>query len=191
MKAITVTMVLSLTTAAHAEINLTLNGNGLFANGNVGGIEFNHAPRDPVVPAPYTLTAPLTDQHLALQNLAVALTMNQPGQKYVWESYQSGNYGRIDIYAEIDGVSRGCTGYMQTSFMNGQVHEEWFTACPGGGNVNTWIVNNRWIVNSVDRARFDDGCRVRFADVRLDRDRLESTALVCYIPGVDMWKTEG
>ena len=173
----------------HAEISLRWNSTtqGLYVDGSVGGFNINTAPRDPVVPVPYVLTAPMTDAHMALQTISIALTMNQPGQKYVWESYQTGNYGRIDIYGEIDGVPRGCTGFEQVTFKDGQVYHEWFTACPGGGNVNTWIVNNRWIVNSLDRERRDDGCRVRFSDVRLDRERLESTAVVCYQEGADMW----
>lgn len=193
MKSVWALLLVGSCAPAYAEVSLKWNPvtQGLYVNGGVGPIDLNIAPQDPVVPAPYEFTISPSDTQLALQVISIALTMGDTGVSYTWESESTGDYGRVDLYGQIDGLSEGCVGYSQTVFVQGKDYEEFFTACAGGGNSNTWIVNNKWIVNSVDRNRFDNGCRVRFSDVRLDRDRVESTLMVCFIPGVNMWKVRG
>ena len=130
------------------------------------------------------------DQMMSLHALAMALTVQQGESRYLWANPETTNSGEVTILGIIpNGPYAGCLGLQRAVLIQGRdTYREYPAACRGGGNSNTWIINRKWVISSVDR-RYYDGCIHRFMDARLNRGRVTSTETVCQI-GYD-WMVGG
>ena len=120
------------------------------------------------------------DQMMSLHAMAMALTTEDPISRFIWTNPDTGNGGETIILGVIThGPYVGCLGLQTAVLVQGRdIYRENPAACRGGGNSNTWIVNRKWIISSVDR-RYYNGCIRRFMEARIKRGRVSSTETIC------------
>lgn len=124
------------------------------------------------------------DRRSALHAIAIALAEQSNAQ---WSNPFSGMSGHIGINYRIN--SR-CVTFTNLILQHDRVvWQETLQACRGGGNSNTWIINNRWHISSVERA-YHGACRTRFMDARLERGREYSERIVCWDRYNLIWNVE-
>lgn len=124
------------------------------------------------------------DRRSALHAMAIALTEQGNAR---WTNPFNGISGHVGINHRI---SNKCVTFTSLILEHDQViWQETLQACRGGGNANTWIINNRWIINSVERA-YHGACRTRFMDARLERGRVSSERIVCWDRHNQTWNVE-
>ena len=149
--------------------------------------------RSHIVPAPYNLQAVATDQQMAIQALSLALAINRADHKYNWYNPLTNNWGGTVVFGPHQ--QHGCVNISNQIYgTNGQIIKNNFmVACRGGGNISTWIVDNKWVINSVFRTPMDQhGCRVQFADPKIPGMLRGSTTMrVCFNTQFKSWNVGG
>lgn len=136
-----------------------------------------------VIPAPHRVDKDPGDGNMALQILAVALSENDPDARYFWSNPKTGNSGETVLYYRAGKAPKSCTVVEMVFDQYGTSQQrETMTACRGGGNSNTWIIDKQWVISSVTRTNPDhNGCRIRFVDAKIpEYPRGQSTMKVCH-----------
>lgn len=122
------------------------------------------------------------DRLMALHAIAQALTVRD---QVSWNNTETGNSG----YATVHAASGRCVTLQNVMFMQGELSQnQTFNACRGGGNDNTWIIDNSWMISSITRQRHGD-CMTRHMNARIDRGRMYSDNAVCRTNNT--WTVEG
>lgn len=123
-----------------------------------------------------------TDRLMALHAIALSLT-NQ--EMVTWNNSETGNSGHVTI----GNRSGRCVDFTNVMIMQGvPTQDETFNACRGGGNDNTWIIDQEWMISSVTRQRTGN-CMTRHMNARIDRGRMYSDNAVCRFNNT--WNVEG
>lgn len=105
-----------------------------------------------------------------------------------WVNRNSGHEGMV--YIEHN-YQRGCMTLTEVLIRHGvQRRTSTMVACRGGGNSNTWIIDNLWHLNSTTQA-LNGWCQTRFVDARLSVGPAQSVANVCFYPQYQLWIVEG
>ena len=124
------------------------------------------------------------DRLMALHAIAMTLTVKE---QVSWNNTETGNHG----YATINSRSGRCVVFRNVMFMQGQLSQnQTFTACRGGGNDNTWIIDESWMISSVTR-NHQGNCMTRYMNARIDRGRMYSDNAVCHNTQTNSWNVEG
>lgn len=124
------------------------------------------------------------DRLMALHAIAMSLSVQQ---QVTWTNHTTGNNG----YATVVSRTGQCVQFRNVMFMQGQLSQnQMFTACRGGGNDNTWIVDRSWMISSITR-QHNGQCMTRHMNARIDRGRMYSDNRVCRNSQTNNWNVEG